>query len=203
MTGWERVLVLAPHTDDGELGAGGTIARLRDAGREVRYVALSVPPPTEALQEEVERATAVLGIAPGELRLHTFKPRAFPEQRQAILDLFVELAREYRPDAVLCPSGHDVHQDHEVVHREALRAFKHSTILGYEEPWNNYRFDYQAFITLDAGNLARKLEALACYVSQACRPYTNRPYIEALALAHGVHAGSRYAEAFEVSRLIL
>ena len=41
IAGWERVLVLAPHTDDGEFGCGGTMARLVDAGAEVRYVAFS------------------------------------------------------------------------------------------------------------------------------------------------------------------
>ncbi len=39
---WKRVLVLAPHTDDGEFGCGGTMARLVEAGAEVRYVAFSI-----------------------------------------------------------------------------------------------------------------------------------------------------------------
>lgn len=203
MNAWKRVLVLAPHTDDGEFGAGGTIARLREAGAEVHYVALSTPAPTEVLKAEVQDATAALGIRPLDLELHTFKARAFPEQRQEILDLLVMIAADVRPDVVLCPSAHDVHQDHQVVHAEALRAFKHSTILGYEEPWNNYRFSYQAFVTLDRSHLDRKLAALRLYRSQADRPYAAPAYIEALAVAHGVHAGCRYAEAFEVCRLIV
>ncbi|HEX7310328.1 MAG TPA: PIG-L family deacetylase, partial [Gaiellaceae bacterium] len=67
---WERVLVLAPHTDDGEFGAGGTMARLVEEGAEVRYVAFSIATrslpegfPPDTLAREVEDATAELGIA--------------------------------------------------------------------------------------------------------------------------------------------
>jgi LmbE family N-acetylglucosaminyl deacetylase len=203
VNGWKRVLVLAPHTDDGEFGAGGTIARLCDAGAEVRYVAFSVPQPHDTLEQEVKRATAVLGIQPDHLDLHTFREREFPAQRQEILDLLVRLAADYEPDVVLCPSQHDVHQDHGVVHMEALRAFKRSTLLGYELPWNNYHFHYQAFVRLRDESLHKKILALAHYKSQFARPYANPSYMEAVALAHGVQAGCRYAEAFEVCRLIV
>ena len=66
---WQRALVLAPHTDDGEFGCGGTMARLVEAGSEVRYVAFSIatrslPPgfPPDTLAREVAEATAELGI---------------------------------------------------------------------------------------------------------------------------------------------
>ena len=42
MMGWQRALVLAPHTDDGEFGCGGTMARLVEEGTDVRYVAFSI-----------------------------------------------------------------------------------------------------------------------------------------------------------------
>lgn len=206
LNGWNRVLVLAPHTDDGEFAAGGTIARLREAGAEVRYVALSTgspPPEPQTLLAEVEAACGVLGLETSALNVLGFEARSFPAQRQEILDLFVGLAAEMRPDVVLAPSGHDVHQDHGVVHAEALRAFKHSTILGYEEPWNNYRFAYQAFVALETEHLRKKLRALAQYRSQTARPYADPSYIEALARTHGVRAGCAYAEAFEVCRLIV
>src|SRR2546423_12505384 len=68
---WERVLVLAPHTDDGEFGAGGTMARLVDAGSEVRYVAFSIATrslpegfPPDTLAREVREAPAVHGVSP-------------------------------------------------------------------------------------------------------------------------------------------
>jgi LmbE family N-acetylglucosaminyl deacetylase len=136
---WERVLVLAPHTDDGEFGCGGTMARLVDGGAEVRYLAFSTATkslpdgfPPDTLQREVRDATAELGIPEEQLTVHDFEVRTFPERRQDILELLIGLWDEWRPDAVFQPSVHDVHQDHQVVAAEGLRAFKRTTILGYE-----------------------------------------------------------------------
>ena len=63
------VLVLAPHTDDGEFGCGGTISKLISEGKEVHYVAFSsceksVPKqfPKDILITEVKAATKKLGI---------------------------------------------------------------------------------------------------------------------------------------------
>jgi LmbE family N-acetylglucosaminyl deacetylase len=93
---WRRVLVLAPHTDDGEFGCGGTMARLADAGAEVRYVAFSIATrslpegfPPDTLAREVREATAELGISESHLTVHDFDVRTFPQHRQDILELLV------------------------------------------------------------------------------------------------------------------
>jgi LmbE family N-acetylglucosaminyl deacetylase len=134
---WRRALVLAPHTDDGEFGCGGTMARLVDAGSEVRYVAFSIATrslpegfPPDTLAHEVREATARLGIPPEQLVVHDFDVRTFPEHRQDILELLVATWEEWRPDVVFQPSLHDVHQDHKTIAEEGLRAFKRTTILG-------------------------------------------------------------------------
>src|SRR5947207_8706365 len=126
---WERVLVLAPHTDDGEFGAGGTMARLVEAGSEVRYVAFSIATrslpegfPPDTLAREVKDATAELGIAPENLTVHDFDVRTFPQHRQDILELLVALWEDWRPDAVFQPSLHDIHQDHQVIAAEGMRG---------------------------------------------------------------------------------
>ena len=100
---WKRALVLAPHTDDGELGCGGTMARLVEGGSEVRYVAFSIatrslPPGFEpdTLAREVREATAELGIREEHLTVHDFDVRTFPERRQDILELLVALREQLR-----------------------------------------------------------------------------------------------------------
>ena len=75
--------------------------------------------------------------------------RTFPVHRQDILELLIALWEEWSPDIVFQPSLHDVHQDHQVIAAEGLRAFKRTTILGYEIPWNNFDFAYQAYVSLD------------------------------------------------------
>ena len=206
---WERVLVLAPHTDDGEFGAGGTMARLVAAGVEVRYVAFSIATkslpdgfPPDALAREVREATAVLGIPPEGLAVHDFEVRTFPERRQDILELLIALWQEWPPDAVLLPSIRDIHQDHQVVAAEGLRAFKRTTVLGYEIPWNNFNFDYQAYVALERTHVERKVEALGRYESQQHRNYANPEYVWNLARTHGINVGRDYAEVFEVYRVI-
>jgi LmbE family N-acetylglucosaminyl deacetylase len=206
---WRRVLVLAPHTDDGEFGCGGTMARLIESGAEVRYVAFSIATkslpegfPPDTLAREVREATTELGIPAECLTVHDFEVRTFPDRRQDILELLIELWEEWQPDAVLQPSVHDIHQDHQVVAAEGLRAFKRTTILGYEIPWNNFNFDYQAYVALDNAHLERKVAALEKYESQQHRKYANAEYIWNVARTHGINVGREYAEVFTVYRLV-
>ncbi|MFL6030267.1 MAG: PIG-L deacetylase family protein, partial [Gaiellaceae bacterium] len=161
---WQRVLVLAPHTDDGEFGCGGTMARLVESGSEVRYVAFSIATRSlpdgfapDTLAREVKEATTELGIAPENLTVHDFDVRTFPEHRQDILELLVGMWEQWQPDVVFQPSLHDIHQDHKTIAEEGLRAFKRTTILGYEIPWNNFDFAYQAYFALQESHVEKKV----------------------------------------------
>jgi N-acetylglucosamine malate deacetylase 1 len=206
---WERVLVLAPHTDDGEFGCGGTMARLVEAGADVCYIAFSTATkslpegfPEDTLAREVREATAELGLSEDRLTVHDFEVRTFPERRQEILELLIALWEELSPDAVLQPSHHDIHQDHQVIAQEGLRAFKRTTILGYEIPWNNFNFDYQAYFALERSHLERKVAALSKYASQQHRRYADPEYIWNIARTHGINVNREYAEVFQVYRVV-
>jgi N-acetylglucosamine malate deacetylase 1 len=205
----KRVLVLAPHTDDGELGCGGTIARFCRQGTQVTYVAFSIC--TRSLPEglapdtlavEVAAATKVLGIAPENLILYDYDVRRFKEVRQEILEEMVKIGRRLKPDLVFVPSPTDIHQDHQVISEEGLRAFKNTTILGYEMPWNNLAFNTRSFSILADEDISTKVEALKAYKSQAHRSYINENFIRSLATTRGVQIGTTWAEAFEVIRFI-
>jgi LmbE family N-acetylglucosaminyl deacetylase len=205
----ERVLVLAPHTDDGEFGCGGTMARLVEAGSEVRYVAFSIATRSlpegfapDTLAREVREATAELGIPEEKLTVHDFDVRTFPDHRQEILEALIEIWNDYQPDIVFQPSLHDIHQDHQTVAAEGLRAFKRTTILGYEIPWNNFDFAYQAYFGLEKSHIERKVAALERYASQQHRRYANPEYVWNLARTHGINVNLEYAEVFQVYRVI-
>ena len=209
LNGLQRVLVLAPHTDDGEFGCGGTMARLVEAGVEVHYHAFSIATrslpsgfPPDTLAREVREATGELGIPETQLRVHDFDVRTFPERRQDILELLIGLWDEWRPDAVFQPSLHDIHQDHQTIAAEGLRAFKRTTVLGYEIPWNNFDFSYGAYVALEQRHLEQKVAALGRYASQQHRRYANPEYIWNLARVHGINVNREFAEVFEVYRVV-
>ena len=205
----KRVLILAPHTDDGEFGCGGTICKWIDR-HDIYYVAFSacqtsVPPPFDAdvLLQEVKAATNVLGIKRENLILLDYDVRTFNFRRQDILDDILKIKKQISPDVVFMPSLHDIHQDHFTITNEGIRAFKFSSILCYELPWNNFTFNTSCFIRLERDHVASKCKALAEYKSQAHRPYANDDFITSLATVRGVQSGHKYAEAFEVVRWII
>ena len=194
---FKKVLVLSPHTDDGEYGAGGTIARLIEEGAEVHYVAFSAP--TEELKEECARATKLLGIK--SMITMNFPRRRLHEHRQDILQTLYDLDQKLKPDLVLVPSRMDIHQDHNVVTEEASRGiFLHSTILGYELPHNIRNFNYT--VGLSKEHFKRKTFAIAQYKSQIDRYYFDPEFINAWARFRGGQINSGYAECFEVIKII-
>lgn len=205
-----NILVLAPHTDDGELGLGGTISKFISEGRKVTYVAFStaeesVPEgfPKDILKTEVRNATAKLGILPENLIIYSYQVRKLNYVRQEILEELILLKKSQKFDLVFIPSLHDIHQDHTTVAQEGLRAFKNTTILGYELIWNNLTFNTDCFIKLDAKYVQKKYEALQEYKSQGFRDYLSKEFVYSLAKTRGVQVGCEYAEAFEVVRLFL
>lgn len=208
---FERVLVLSPHTDDGEFGCGGTIARMLDEGKQVYHVAFSaaeksVPAgyPEDVLRQEIIEASAVLGVPKSNLTVLAFPVRDFPAHRQEILDEMIQLRDQIQPDLVLLPSLNDTHQDHYTVAIEGLRAFKRSSsMLGYEVPWNNLTFNTTCFSQLQPPHLERKVKALLCYKSQSSRDYAKPDFISSLARTRGTQIGATYAEVFDVIRLVL
>ncbi len=207
---FRRVLVLSPHTDDGELGAGGTIARLCELGAEVHYAAFStaeasVPAhlPRNILEVEVREATKELGIRAENLHVYKYEVRKLNYVRQEILEELIRLRAAHKFDLVLMPSLNDIHQDHTTVAMEGLRAFKTVTILGYELIWNNLKFETIGFVTLEEAHLRRKVSALEKYKSQSGRAYMSAEFVFSLAHARGVQIGADYAESFEIIRWIM
>ncbi len=207
-----RILVLGPHTDDGEFGCGGTMAKFVDEGREVYYVTFSIAEhsvpeglPKDILLTEVKKAAKVLGIKDQHLINFRYRVRHFPQFRQDILEDMVKLRKEFQPDLVFLPSKDDVHQDHHTIYAEGLRAFKFTRILSYEMPWNNLTITTNAFVTLDEQHIETKIAAIKCYESQvnAGRRYANEEFVKSLARTRAVQSGAHYAEAFEVIRWLI
>jgi len=205
----ERILILAPHTDDGELGCGASIAELITAGKIVHYAAFSLCKKSlpegltpDTLEKECKEATSILGIEKANLHFFDHEVREFGKNRQVILEEMVQLNKIIKPELVFIPSMQDIHQDHQVIHTEALRAFKNSSQLGYELPWNHSEFKSTYFIKLTTISLDKKVKAISAYSSQSHRNYMNEDFIRSLAKVRGVQCDAEFAEAFEVYKFI-
>ena len=197
-----RILILCAHTDD-ESGCAGTIARLQP-DHDIRYIAFSgieVSLKNEgkdpgAARKECKKSLDILGISNYEIL--KYPVRTFPSQRQDILEFLVSENKTFDPHIIMTPATVDIHQDHQVITQEAIRAFKYKTILGYEMPQNSVKFCSAVFFKLEQKHIAKKLVSISCYESQYNKPYFNPKFILNLANLRGVQSGCEYAEAFEV-----
>jgi LmbE family N-acetylglucosaminyl deacetylase len=206
----KKILILAPHTDDGEFGCGGSIAKFIEQGASVYYAAFSLCEesvgfrwPKDVLEKELHQATKVWGIPPENLLIYRYPVRRFAEHRQDILEDVVGLYKELKPTLVFMPSFNDLHQDHHIIAQEGMRAFKKTTILAYEMPWNNINFSTQLFVKLDKRHMDVKVAALREYQSQSEKPYASERFVRSLACTRGVSIDTEYAEAFEVVRWVV
>ncbi|MBN8650217.1 MAG: hypothetical protein J0L67_02255 [Cytophagales bacterium] len=200
----KTIFAIAPHVDDVELGAGGTIYQLGKTN-EVYYIGLSLPPlvNNDTLLSEFHNSAAILGIKPDHVILKSYDPRNLFDVRMEILQFFYDLNKQYKPDLVFIPNSKDIHQSHEVVFAEGRRAFKYSSILGYELPWNSFDFKMDVFIELNKESVEAKVKAINAYETQKSRMFFSNDIVGDLARVRGKQIGKEFAECFEVIRMIL
>lgn len=208
-----KVLILSPHTDDAELGCGGSIVKFLNRGDDIFWIVFSTAEdslpeglPKNTLKDEFINVVQSLNLNAESYSICNFKVRYLHEHRQKILDKLIEVRKSFNPDLVIGPSINDFHQDHQIVANEMIRAFKTtSSVISYELPWNHVTFNTQMFIKLNDDYIFKKCNLLMNYKSQFLkdRPYFSREYIHGIAMTRGIQCNSKYAEAFEVIRWMI
>ena len=195
-----RVLVISCHTDDAELAAGGTLSGLRNV---YGYCPTYSHDYGQGFNtwEECDQAWKVLNIKKVKGVKENHNARDIDRQR--LLDDLIKLRIAINPTLVITHGSKDVHQSHKIVHEESVRAFKHTSIFGFNHYWNcvngtndNY------YVKLNQGEVDNKLKALECYKSQESRVYFNREYQLSYMRNTGLLVGSEYAEGYELIRWI-
>lgn len=206
----KKILILSPHTDDAELGCGGTISKLIKEGHYILWVCFSTAEeslpegfPPDSLKKEFLNVTNFLGLNENSVKIFDYKVRKLSENRQDVLENLISIKKEFCPEVVFGPSLNDFHQDHNVVANEMIRAFKSSSsIYCYELPWNHLEFKTQLFVNLEASHVEKKVKMLKFYKTQfvAKRNYFTKEFIEGLARVRGAQVNHEFAESFEVIR---
>ena len=204
------IFIIGPHVDDGELGCGGTISKLISENNNIHFIVFSLAEKSipeglskDSTKKEFYHSMDTLGIPIDNIHLYNFEVRNFVNFRQEILEILYQLNKDFNPEMIFIPSLNDLHQDHEVISRESLRAFKKTTIFCYEEPWNIIHFNFTLLVKLSENDIENKIKALKCYNSQKHRSYFQGDTILTLAKSRGTLIDHPYAEAFEVIRMIL
>jgi LmbE family N-acetylglucosaminyl deacetylase len=204
------VLALAPHPDDIELGLGGTINKLIENGSEVNAVIFSLADKSlpagfsiADIRAECVAALESLGLDKSRVNFYDFPVREFDSHRQEILEKLVQLSIQLKPEVVFCPSLNDTHQDHSVIANECVRAFRKTTVLGYELPWNTKQFDSSLSVSLQEHHIEAKEKSLGFYLSQQGRAYFESGLIKNHSRMRATVAGLEYVESFELIRMVL
>ena len=200
-----NILFLSPHTDDVELGCGATISKLSTQNSNIFYLAFSDCQQSlkkkydkNILRKECLKSSKHLGIKEKNIRILDYKVRNFSTSRQDILEEMIKIRNYFKPHIVYTTSATDTHQDHQVIYKESLRAFKFFTIISYELPWNDKYFEPNFFVDLSKNNINKKIQSLNYYKSQSHKAYFNSEYLKSHAIFRGVQNNSKYAEAFKL-----
>ena len=199
---YKNILALAAHTDDVEIGCGATLYKLKESNDvNIKVLAFSLAPGDKnTVTDEFSKSMEMMNA---DYELYDIPIRYLSDNRQVVLDALYKESKQNQYDIVFCPNSFDTHQDHEVVNRECFRAFKKTSILGFEMPWNVRTFNYDLFVEVSEQNLNSKVSHFECYQTQLHRPYFTKDYVFTSAKYRGYQSGKKYAEAFEVIRMVM
>ncbi|MGV8050219.1 MAG: PIG-L deacetylase family protein [Anaerolineaceae bacterium] len=200
----KSVLFLGAHPDDIELGCGALIA---DIVGQTQLYCLTFSdnkknPDLQHLLDEHYISMHTLGLKDDQIEVGSFETRRFPDSRQEILEKMLQLKRMLHPEIVFVHTAQDIHQDHVTVTQEALRAFRGTTVLGYDVLRSSYGFFPHFLVEVSENGVQKKVAALAQYTTYADRYYFSEEVIRSTAIRHGALAERPYAEGFDIIRIV-
>jgi LmbE family N-acetylglucosaminyl deacetylase len=199
------VLCLGAHSDDIEIGAGGTLLSWLDRGirLDVHWCVLSGIDQRGA--EAKASATDFLAAAANRtIEIMTFRDGFFPEQGEEIKSWFERLKGRVNPDVILTHRRDDAHQDHRQVNRLVWNTFRDHLVLEYEIPkWDGDLGRPNLYMPVSASLMQRKVELLMSHFgSQRSKQWFDPETFLGLARLRGMECrAERYAEGFVVRKM--
>ena len=201
----KKVLFLGAHPDDIEIGCGALIHHIVKQRTDFLCVTLSENrkiPDLINVKDEHFRSMKVLGVPEDKIAFGPFITRVFPDTRQEILEYFLKLRKDFKPDLIFTHSKQDVHQDHNTMTDESLRAFRGITVLGYDVVRSSYGFFPHFLVEVTEEDVNKKIEALAEYETYRDRYYFNAELTRSIMVRHGALAECPFAEGFDILRIV-
>ena len=203
-----KLLCLGAHSDDIEIGCGGTVLRLATQLPDlaVRWIVFSASGP-RGIEARDSAAALLEDVREKEIEIKEFRDGYFPFQGAEIKDYFEYLKRDFDPSLILTHCRHDAHQDHRLLAQLTYNTFRNHLVLEYEIP--KYDGDFgnpSVFVPLTAAQLSRKIALLRRHFpTQQGRSWFSDDTFLALARLRGIgcNAPEGLAEAFYARKIVL
>jgi LmbE family N-acetylglucosaminyl deacetylase len=200
------ILCLGAHSDDIEIGAGGTILNWIRSGTELHVHWCVASAPSFRKEEAQNSANAFLeGAASAQIEFAEFKDGYFPYQGADLKTWIGKISQSVSPDVVFTHRRDDAHQDHREICKLTWNAFRDHVVLEYEIPkWDGDLGRPNFYVPISAEDLERKIQLLDRYFStQRSKDWFDPETFRGLARLRGMEsrAEERYAEAFVARKL--
>ena len=204
----KRVLCLGAHSDDIEIGCGGTVLRMIEQSKSIEFYWLVFGSNPTRAKEAKRSANAFLnGARDKTVVVKSFRDGFFPYLGPPVKECFEELKKVFAPDVIFTHCRHDLHQDHRLVCELTWNTFRGHLILEYEIP--KYDADLRSpnfFVSLSETHARKKVRSLMRYfTTQRNKQWFSEELFYGLMRLRATEVASptRYAEAFYCRKMLL
>jgi LmbE family N-acetylglucosaminyl deacetylase len=199
-----QILCLGAHSDDLEIGCGGTVLRfLAERIAVVHWVVLGCSG-ERSIEAQRSAESLLAGAKQKQVEIHRFRDGFFPYVGLEIKEAFEKLKDQVSPDLIFTHTRADLHQDHRLVNELTWNTFREHLILEYEIP--KYDGDLglpNLFVALDVGLVEKKIRHLLdFFATQRDKRWFDEETFRGLLRLRGVEAGVHYAEAFYARKVV-
>lgn len=200
-----RILCIGAHSDDIEIGLGGTILRLRETYPNAQWMWVVLSGAGTAREEEAESGfKTFIGDGHGTFLSQRFRDGYFPVEQEEIKLFFENMPKGFQPDLIFTHYREDRHQDHRIVSDLTWNTFRRELILEYEivkydGDWGNPNL----FVPLTDAQVSKKVNGLMdVFASQRSKHWFTPETFRSVLRLRGIECASAYAEAFYVRKLV-
>lgn len=204
----KRILCIGAHSDDIEIGCGGTILRLLENRPDLEvYWIVFCSNPVRAKEAQRSAAWFLRNAAKRTIIIKSFRDGFLPYTGGAVKECFEELKAQFQPDLIFSHTGQDFHQDHRLLCELTWNTFRSHLILEYEIP--KYDADLRSpniFVPLSRAEARKKTRALMRFFgTQRNKHWFSEDLFMATLRIRGIESNSptQLAEGFHCRKLLI
>jgi LmbE family N-acetylglucosaminyl deacetylase len=203
-----KILVLGAHSDDIEIGCGGTVLRIVEEYPQAQFHWVVFSAEGQRAEEAHKSAELLLNKVDSKvIDVQAFRDSYFPFVGGEVKDYFVKLKKEFDPDIILTHCTNDAHQDHRLIGQLTWNAYRNNLILEYEIPKYDGDLGTPTFYVHLNENIVKEKIANICAVfnSQSNKEWFGEESFRAIMRIRGLesNSASKYAEAFYCRKVII